>query len=608
MNYREPNLLGKWHRLLRFWDNALIVLFAGGLIQAFLFRAAYIDSTFGLESSCEGCYTYSLFAHDIAYLSVLFLIFIASFLIRRFRFYIGLRIVALLGLLIYVADVVTMQQFFTRLKLGDVRLYGDQLDLVWRHISNTGLMTQSSWLLAFAIIVSMVIILLPPRAGIRSRSVWILIVVPLIGITMGFMLKPASYVQDWALENIVEANKTPGVATAYSAEKIATVISVNQDKEQVCQQGGHGKKDIVLLILESWSPYQSQFWSGNQNWTPKLDKLARENTAYTQLHAGGFATNEGLISLLSGIEYLAPTKPFFAIWPFETAWNTTETLPKVLKQEGYHTSFLTSGNLNFSSKGKWMNNIGFDTIEGHDQPDYDGHKRLHFDAVPDEILYQHAAKYIAEKQNNPRPFFVTIENVSTHHPYIHPVSREKGAESVFRYMDDTVDVFYQQLVDQGFFDQGMLIIVSDHRAMVPITAEEQNQLGRAAASRIPMIMINSPAPAGKIEVIAHQNDLLPTLKAYSRQQACGTSAYRNLFEPDKTVARCVFHARGDDRDHIDVFCDEGEGVIELAGDETYFISHNGLSDTRQNILLNEVNQHRILGDIRQQAFQQTRKQ
>ena len=102
MNYRGSNLVGKWHRLLRLWDNSLIVFFIVGLIQAFLFRAAYIDSTFGLESSCEGCYTYSLFVHDIAYLSALFLIFIASFLIRRFWFYIGLRITALLGLLVYV--------------------------------------------------------------------------------------------------------------------------------------------------------------------------------------------------------------------------------------------------------------------------------------------------------------------------------------------------------------------------------------------------------------------------------------------------------------------------------------------------------------------------
>ncbi len=607
MNYRQSNLARKWHRLLRLWDNSLIVLFIGGLIQAFLFRASYIDSTFGLESSCEGCYIYSLFAHDIAYLSVLFLIFIASFLIRRFWIYIGLRITALLGLLVYVADVVTMQQFFTRLKLGDVRLYGDQLDLVWRHISNTGLMTQNSGLLAFAVIVSVVIILLPPRARTRSKSAWILTAIPLIGIATGAMLKPPSYVQDWALENIIEANKTPGVATGYSAEKIAAVIKINQDKEVLCQPGGNGRKNIILLILESWSPYQSQFWSGNEDWTPKLDKLARENTAHTQLHAGGFATSEGLISLLTGIEYIAPTKPFSAIWPFETAWNTTETLPKILKQQGYHTSFMTSGNLKFSSKGKWVKNIGFDVIEGHDQPDYQGHKRLHFDAVSDEILYQHAAKYIAEKQNHPTPFFVTIENVSTHHPYIHPLSREKGAELVFRYMDDTVDDFYQQLVEQGFFEHGMLIIVSDHRAMVPITAEEQNHLGRAAASRIPMIMINTPAPAGRIDMIAHQNDLLPTLKAYSSQQACGTGGGRNLFEPDKTVARCVFHARGDDRDHLDVFCDEGDGTIELAGDKTHFINQKGLNNERQIDLVNELNQHRILGDIRQQKFQQIRK-
>jgi len=602
-------LPAKISRILRLWDYAFIALFLISVVGAFFYRASYIDGVFGKLVGCDGCFTYPLFFHDIIYLSVLCLLFLLSFFIRRFFLYIPLRIFALLGLIVYIGDVVTMESFFTRLYLGDVRRYGDQMGLIWRHISNTGFISHNIWIFVSLLAATALVIFIPPQPVERLRGAFLVLMLPIAGVASGTVFQPDSYnhVQDWAIINVFEANQKPGLSRKYSEEKTAKVIAEEQQKEKICWTGQNRKQNIVLLILESWSPYQSKYWSGINDWTPKLDKLAKENTVLTQLHAGGYTTFEGLVSLLSGLEYVSPTKRLISMKPFETAWGLKDTVPKILNNNGYHTAFLTSGNLNFANKISWLKETGFEYIEGHDYSEYKGHKRLHFDAVADDVLYWRSANYIKARQIEEEPFFVAIENVSTHHPYTHPHTGEKGQEVVFRYMDESANNLYRQLEYQGFFDNGMMIIVSDHRAMVPISKSEMEHFGQAASSRIPAILINTPAQVDEISMLSHQSDLLPTLINYSGDEVCRSGAYRNFFDPENNDERCVFHVRGDERDHIDVFCPQGSGTIVLNGDETGFLRYEeALTKQQRKMLLEKVNSHRIISGLRQKRFEHSK--
>src|SRR5690606_1618281 len=113
-----------------------------------------------------------------------------------------------------------------------------------------------------------------------------------------------------------------GVAEPYSETYRQQLLSAAADRPQLCRPGSARRPDIVLLVLESWSPLQSRLWSGIENWTPRLDALARDHAWFTRLHAGGFTTNEGLMSIFAGLEFLSPAKPYFSIGPFETGWET----------------------------------------------------------------------------------------------------------------------------------------------------------------------------------------------------------------------------------------------------------------------------------------------
>lgn len=588
--------------LLRAWDFCLIISFSALLVLAFLTRDIYVDAIFGDVVGCQGCFTTTLLAHDIIYLSGLLFIFLTSFLLRTWFLYLPVRLLALAGVLFYIFDIAIMQQFFTRLMIGDIRQYGDQLELIWRHLQSTTLLKENSQLLAIASAWVLLTALTPPRRAHQCRAFLALMTLPAAGILSGFTLQPTSYVHDWALRNVVMANTTPGVAEPYSEKKFNQLANLSPQQE-ACSPGRGEPQNVVLLILESWSPYQSQYWSGINDWTPKLDQLARDNQAYKRYYAGGFTTNEGLISLLTGIEFISPIKRFFSVRPFETAWGKPDTLPHLLNDEGYHTAFLTSGNLAFSRKGKWLDNIGFDFIEGHDYEGYDGYPRLHFDSVPDDVLYSRSMNYIHDLMQEQTPFFVTIENVSSHHPFVHPYTGERSEEAVFRYMDDTAYELYQELRASGFFENGLLMIVSDHRAMIPISSAESRVLGQEAASLIPALIISDQHPAREITEPYHQKDLLQTLMRQVSDTYCSTEPLRDLLSPEETEATCLFHARGDNRDHINAICPDGIGTLALSGDDSRFIRHPGFSQAKRHELKRQINKQRITGHQREAAYQ-----
>lgn len=349
-----------------------------------------------------------------------------------------------------------------------------------------------------------------------------------------------------------------------------------------------------MLIVESWSPYHSAFWSGFNDWTPRLDALARRGQAFKRFHAGGYNTNEGLISLLTGMEFVLPITPPSQAQAFETAWHKPHTLPVQLSAAGYHTHFITSGDLSFTRKGEWLLDIGFDRVEGHDHPDYDGLPRLHFGAVADDVLYARAGRLIAELHEREQAFFVVVESVSSHHPFIHPYTGQRDEEAVMRYVDAAAADFIEALEKDGFFDNGLLFVVSDHRAMTFVSRAEVQLFGRAAASRIPGFIFAGEQHNGEptyeagdqIDTLLHQADLPRTVLNRVSDQVCATADRRDMLARPDQGAQCIFHARGDHRDRIDVLCDHAEGTVEVDGDNSRFVDHSGLNATeRQTILL-----------------------
>jgi len=401
-------------------------------------------------------------------------------------------------------------------------------------------------------------------------------------------------VHAWAIRNVLHANLPTGVQRDYSQDTRARLENAHlADAQKMrCRPGRNSHEHILMVVLESWSAYHSAYWSGLNDWTSRLDDIARSALSFMRFHAAGPNTMEGLMAMFTGRDFALPLARPYTAAPFESAWGLPDSLPRRLRLEGYHTVFLTSGNLGFTKTGEWLKDIGFNYVEGHDYSGYTGISRHHFESVPDDVLFNRALEFISlyDKDN---PVFVVVETVSSHHPFLHPYTGERSEEAAIRYMDQAAADFIEALGARGYFNNGILVVVSDHRAMTIVPKTESQLLGKGAASQIPCFIMTGNNKERQVDRLFHQADLMPTLLAHVSSEFCYSGPIRDMIEPSNSETRCVLHARGDRRDHIDVICEEGSGTVVVDGDASRFVEVKDLSQDTQELMLDKIAWHRI---------------
>ena len=538
---------------------------------------------------CRACVVPNVLASDVPYWAVVVALFVVSFGSRGWLWRGVWRGVALLGVALYAADMWVMSQFSTRLMLADIRVYTADTAQALALVLQWPLLHQL--LVVGGLVLGAALWWWPVSEPISRRGI-VLCGIALAGLGGGaWAYTPPGYVHEWALKNVVQANWPTGLAAPYSHATQERLLAERPPEQ--CWAGRDQRDHVVMLVLESWSTYHSQAWLGVNDWTPRLDAWAAQGRQFETLYAGGFNTNEGLFSLLTGRDVVLPILPAHQQGAFEGAWGIENSLPAQLGKQGYQTTFMTSGNLAYTRKGEWLSQLGFEALWGHDAPAFDGVERGHFGAVPDDVLYSSALAHITRLRQDHAASLTVIENVSSHHPYVHPYSGERSEEAVFRYMDKAAGEFIDQLAASGFLEEGTLVVVSDHRAMTFVTAEEQARFGLGAVSRIPGFMLGRGVEPGKVTLPFHQADIMPTLLRQQGERVCLHGPLRDGLDVAASEPRCMMHARGDQRDRVNVYCPEGKGTIKVMGDDSYFVNNEGLESGRRQQLLDALARQRL---------------
>lgn len=570
--------------------GALAIL--GLFVALLVWRMSVVDVQFGAFTDCQGCFSKSVLSSDAWVLAAVCILIFASVHARSWIVASSIRALIALCLLSYWLDIYLLSSFGTRLYVSDVATYGRDLPILARYL-NGMFVTYAVPAIAQIAFVALLSAFVFFRTGPLGRRLlgrtMLLFSVPLVA--MGFMPK-VTYVHTWAYDNVVENNLSGGEGIAYEKVRLET----DETSRPNCAAAADARRrNVLMVIVESLSPYQSKLMSGLHDWTPNIDRLAKENLYFSRFHANSFATNNGLESLFTGQPSLPPVRPFMTQLPFEGYWGIARTVPKVARSHGYRTVFLTSGILDFARKRDWISEIGFEHLEGHDIPDYAGLPRFQFDSVADEHLYERTLKVI-DQYSSREPWFMAVETVSTHQPYIDPETGQRSLERTFRYADRVLGEFVRKLDEREFFESGVLLITSDHRSMTPVQVEEERMLGLATASRVPLIVVGDVgADVPKRDDDLHQQaDLLDSLDYLMSDGTCSANAPGNLFSG--IPARCVYHSRGDVRDHVDVFCGDRSGTVALQGDETSVI-RGDLANPDEAV--HDINQFRLQALARQ---------
>ena len=301
--------------------------------------------------------------------------------------------------------------------------------------------------------------------------------------------------------------------------------------------------NVVVIILESFGRESVGFYNkhlqGGQykGYTPFLDSLLGEGHAFRHSFANGRKSIDALPSVLMGIP--AGELPF-VLTPY--ASNKTQSLPSILKNKGYSTSFFhgaPNGSMGFKAL---VNLIGVDHYFGKDEyahdDDFDGTW-----GIWDEPFFQYFANSI---NGFKEPFMTTVFSVSSHEPFKVPAAYTgkfpKGdhpLREAIGYTDMSLRKFFDTAKKMPWFKHTLFVITGDH-ASISYQPEYKTPWGEMT---VPVLFYHPSDSSLKKtdDKIVQQIDVMPTVLSYLHYDKPFVSFGRNVLISDSSHFAVNYH-------------------------------------------------------------------
>ncbi|MDD0811769.1 LTA synthase family protein [Curvibacter sp. RS43] len=590
MNHRDESFLRQFsaqHVL------GLLVSLCLALLGLALLRGWQIYGAFRQTEGCGyQCVTLSTLAND---LEVLGLVLTCALLGRWSRGCLrwACSLAGQLLIALYAIDILIYTVLKHRLDVADIFKYGGQVRLNESVVMPAiYTLTGLAWLVLLVLSELLFSTLLLSRGRGRKAVLGLCMLLPVL-VSAEKLSTPPAHISKNVFESVLAAMLPEGENRAFSPAYQAQ-LQAAPEPEQQCRPGDGQFRPVILLVVESLSLYQSQAQSGIHDYLPELDRIAAQYAYFDQFYANGFTTDGGLISLLTGHFPLPNINRYQSAQAYMGFEHASQDAFQKLAAAHIQARYFRSADLEFIGTGEWLKALGFVSVEGPENPFYDGMPRGSFNEPGDAALYRRYLSWLDEQPAHSR-FFSVIQTTTTHPPFVIPGQAEGGEEKAFRYADQQIGDFVRALEQRHFFDQGILLITGDHRSMTFTRPQEVAQWGKEAMSRIPAILVGGAGvPKGRIPGRWQQVDFLPSLLAAAGLDSC-TSDYQGRFLVDAKPAKYILHAEGVERDRILVRTQDDPVLreIQMAGDDTHWAGP-ALAGSAGPSLVAEVNRQRAV--------------
>ena len=269
--------------------------------------------------------------------------------------------------------------------------------------------------------------------------------------------------------------------------------------------GNATKRNVVVILMESMSANFLGTFGQTQHLTPTLDSLYNHSMAFMNCYSAGIHTNHGMTASL----YSFPALMFRNLMK-GTVTPHRDGIPTVLHHEGYHNMFFMTHEAQYDNMKAFFATNGYDDI--YSQENYPKSEVVNSFGVSDHYLFGYALNRINEQAaKGKQPFFATILTISNHPPFVvpswfKPKSKEKETQIV-EYADWSIGNFIAKARKQPWFKNTIFVVLADHGKIVGKVSGELPQ----SYNHIPMLIFGPGVPDMRVEKLATQVDLMPTL-------------------------------------------------------------------------------------------------
>ena len=296
--------------------------------------------------------------------------------------------------------------------------------------------------------------------------------------------KTASNIVDYNYYD--EAECTQLMEGLYPTESVATDTLLNTSRP-----------NIVIVLMESAG-------SVFQHVMPCLAQLKDEGIDFTQCYANSWRTDRGTVCTYSGY----PSFPTSSVMKMPKKTAHLSSIASVLQQQGYHTSYLYGGDINFTNMRSYLIATGWEqltwkadyTLEEQNTAEWGVRDDITFNTLYDQIT----------KMEPGRHYLMGFSTLSTHQPWDVPQKQyDDEIENAFYYLDHCIGDFIDRLKSTPQWKELLVVFLPDHSMDfrdIEETSQERN--------RMPMVWVGGAVKASrKIGKFCNQTDLVATLLA-----------------------------------------------------------------------------------------------
>lgn len=357
---------------------------------------------------------------------------------------------------------------------------------------------------------------------------------------MMYNLTPLGY-HLFDLYNYIEDNK-PYVLSDEEKNKITNYYNSKEKNLPKNNYSGMFKgKNLIVIQVESLENFVIKEKVNGQEITPNLNKLLNNSFYFSNYHEqtyngttsdGTFVSNTSMFPTLVGNNN------------FNFPYNDYNSLPKLLKAEGYSTYSM------HGEKGTYWNwitaekHMGFDTCLDIGKFNVDETSAL---GLMDKSFLSQAVEKIEAQQ---KPFYTFMITLTSHSPFSLPKEEIKislpnnlkntktgGFIESIHYTDAAIGKFIESLDEKGLLEDTVIAIYGDHEGIHKFFNEEVQSLRdlpeawRDNDRRVPLIIYSKGLQGEEFKVNGGQVDFLPTicyLMDIDENKYINTSLGRNL--------------------------------------------------------------------------------
>ncbi len=313
--------------------------------------------------------------------------------------------------------------------------------------------------------------------------------------------------------------------------------------------------NVVVIMMESFAAHLTGFYGNPLKASPEFDRIAEDGLVFMRYYTPSVGTAHGVYTMLTGI-------------PDVSLNRTASRNPQAVRQhiilndfDGYEKFYFLGGSANWANiRALLQSNIN--GLKLYEEGDFPNSPRTDVWGISDLHLFEEANRVIRETR---KPFFALIHLSGNHRPYTIP-DDNRGFETVtidehfalengfdkedgfnsFRFMDHSLGFFMRLAQEEAYFANTIFVLTADNgeigKVPGPLHREEEPRLSYHHAPLVifgPQLSLN----AQRIDALATQMDLLPTIAGAAGIPAKNVALGRNLLDPDNSDGYAFIHRR-----------------------------------------------------------------